>query len=193
MKKTIIFVTALFFAGCGPSNWNVFSRDLGTIQAPSNHPVQSTQTAQTKPVQAPVQSSVPSVEDDFEVVEEDLSKINTKSTQIKENAENSINEKVENVQEKAQSVKETAQEKVETVKEKVSETKQTATSQYHINKIIEIWGEPNSVSTNANGNKVYSWKNCKSVGGKTSCCDRKLRTNDAGYVQNLKEAIATCK
>lgn len=174
MKKTIIFVTALFFAGCGPSNWNIFSRDLSAIPTPSNHPVQSTKTAPTKPIQASAQSSVPSVEDDFEMVEEDLSKINTKSTEIKENAENLVNENNADILHKT----------------KPNSAEQTG---YHIDKIIEIWGESNSISTNANGNKVYSWKNCKSIGGKTSCCDRKLRTNDTGYVQNLKEAIATCK
>ena len=212
MKHSVIAIVVLFLGGCSASNWNILANDLSQHQA-----VSTTSKSYKSPPQAapsePISYAVdePSqTNDDFVMVEEDLSthektttRINANKSQIKETATNLQGE----VSQNKQNLSDQTQEKAQKIKDEVTTTTNTK-SQYHIDKIIEIWGEPSAKSTDAKGNKIYSWKNCKATGmfekqcdtngncekvARTSCCDRKLRTDKGGYVQNLKEAIAACK
>jgi len=205
MRNFAFIVTVLFFCGCGPSNWNILSKDIPQSQPTSNEPIArptgNTQ-AQTPQIQAP------SVDDEFVMIEEDLSDVAQK-TQTK--AEEKVAQSESDLFETVQTAENEAKEEVQKVKDEVAAAPAAATNaqnQYHISKIIEIWGEPNTTSYDVKNNKIYHWKNCKATGKTenrcdsngncekvptTSCCERKLRTNDAGYVQNLKEAIDTCK
>ncbi|PSM51656.1 hypothetical protein CRN67_07405 [Campylobacter blaseri] len=87
-----------------------------------------------------------------------------------------------------------------------SETKKAENSNFHIDTIINTWGQPTYERTNPQGKKVYIWENCKPTGvyidrcdsngcetvPETQCCERALETDNNGYVQNLKEAINSC-
>lgn len=83
---------------------------------------------------------------------------------------------------------------------------QTQSSNFHIDTIINTWGQPTFERTSPQGNKVYVWENCKPTGvyidrcdengcetvPETQCCERALETDQHGYVSNLKEAINSC-
>lgn len=91
------------------------------------------------------------------------------------------------------------QEQPKTIKEKNAEN-------FHIDTVINTWGEPTSTRVNSAGNKVYVWENCKPTGNfiescnengcetipEKECCERDLITDEAGYVQNIKEAVNSC-
>ena len=77
---------------------------------------------------------------------------------------------------------------------------------FHIDTVINTWGEPKETRVDANGSNVYVWENCKPTGNmiekcdsngcktipETTCCERALVTDEFGYVQNLKEAVNNC-
>lgn len=87
-----------------------------------------------------------------------------------------------------------------------AKTPKDRTNMFHINTVINTWGQPNDIRVNPDGKKVYIWQNCKSTGKyidrctqdscetvpETTCCERALVTDEEGYVTNLKEAIASC-
>ena len=96
-----------------------------------------------------------------------------------------------------------------TKKEEVSKPKEEVNNNknnYHIDTIINTWGNPTSTRQNSAGNKIYIWENCKPTGAmvdvcddngcstipEKNCCERALVTDKDGYVQNLKEAVNSC-
>lgn len=159
MKKhiAILAIFALFFAGCGYSNWN-----LGN--AAPKPPQEQTQTGNGQLDNSIHHDQIQTTDSGTGVVD-----ITGSGTTSPEGAPSQGN-------------------------------------MFHIDTIISTWGEPNTIQTNALGEKVYIWKNCRSTGQyiekcnadscetvpETVCCERKLVTNSEGYVTNLKQAIAEC-
>ncbi|NLK66726.1 MAG: hypothetical protein GX282_04540 [Campylobacteraceae bacterium] len=94
---------------------------------------------------------------------------------------------------------------METPQKQAPKPKPEETS-FHIDTVINTWGQPKEVRVNSAGNKVYVWENCKPTGlmidkcdengcstvPETTCCERALVTDERGYVQNLKEAVNSC-
>ncbi|CZE45793.1 hypothetical protein [Campylobacter geochelonis] len=88
----------------------------------------------------------------------------------------------------------------------MQQTQQNSSQNFHINTVINTWGEPDLTRTNSAGNQVYVWQNCKATGKyiercdqntcetipEQECCERALITDQNGYVQNLKEAVNSC-
>lgn len=95
-----------------------------------------------------------------------------------------------------------------TQKEEISKPKTVNNNKnnFHIDTIINTWGNPTTTRQNSAGNKIYVWENCKPTGvmvdvcddsgcstvPETTCCERALITDKDGYVQNLKEAVNSC-
>jgi len=203
MKRQILLCTlvALAMAGCGRSNWNI-GQDQVVYRDGQSRPATSTSSTST-----PVGGG-----NDILVVEEGAVNApiedKTYDEQVMEaqNQVHVVNQQAEqtmtNIDGYQENVSEVAQNSADAAAATATNAAQDAAGNYHISTIIDNWGQPNS--KRAGG--IYVWQSCQSTGKyvekcegdtcrtapETTCCDRELRTNTAGYVTNLKEALAKC-
>lgn len=177
---TTLFVA--IFIGCSASNWNlgnnspVIKKDNQNISQQQN----STSQSQTVP------GDIISVEKD---INEPIEDIQVVDNGVLNESNSTIDDKSDDKYEKVQ-------------QESAIIDKEDSNGNKHISAVIAAWGEPKFKTSDG----VYIWESCRKSGkyvkncednecqavAQEVCCDRKLKTNQNGYVTNLREALKEC-